>query len=156
MGIYLNFSHQDKYDDVIIGMKSTAIKFGDQTDLCLSCFATTMLSSLAYCGYQTGQTWPYYLSLGAYHQLNKQEDGGRSVSNYVARILYSTIVNTFVINTVATDVATSVFSLRVITAHRDFGHTQYQFHRRCWSPPCPPADNVGCEQQGGLRQKVHQ
>ena len=64
MGIYLNFSHQDKYDDVIIGMKSTAIKFGDQTDLCLSCFATTMLSSLAYCGYQTGQTWPYYLSLG--------------------------------------------------------------------------------------------
>ena len=76
MGIYLNFSHQDKYDDVIIGMKSTAIKFGDQTDLCLSCFATTMLSSLAYCGYQTGQTWPYYLSLGAYHQLSKQEDGG--------------------------------------------------------------------------------
>ena len=64
MGIYLNFSHQDKYDDVIIGMKSTAIKFGDQTDLCLSCFATTMLTSLAYCGYQTGQTWPYYLSLG--------------------------------------------------------------------------------------------
>ena len=61
----LNFPHhQDKYDDVIIGMKSTAIKFGDQTDLCLSCFATTMLSSLVYCGYQTGQTWPYYLSLG--------------------------------------------------------------------------------------------
>ena len=57
-------SAQDKYDDVIIGMKSTAIKFGDQTDLCLSCFATTMLTSLAYCGYQTGQTWPYYLSLG--------------------------------------------------------------------------------------------
>ena len=47
-------------------MKSTAIKFGDQTDLCLSCFATTMLSSLAYCGYQTGQTWPYYLSLGRF------------------------------------------------------------------------------------------
>ena len=63
------FSHQDKYDDVIIGMKSTAIKFGDQTDLCLSCFATTMLSSLAYCGYQTGQTWPYYLSLGVYQSI---------------------------------------------------------------------------------------
>ena len=47
-------------------MKSTAIKFGDQTDLCLSCFATTMLTSLAYCGYQTGQTWPYYLSLGRF------------------------------------------------------------------------------------------
>jgi len=57
------YAHQDKYDDVIIGMKSTAIKFGDQTGYCLSCFATTMLASLAYCGLATQQTWPYYLSL---------------------------------------------------------------------------------------------
>ena len=56
-------SRQDKYDDVIIGMKSTAIKFGDQTPVCLSCFATAMLSCLGYCGLQTGQTWPYYASL---------------------------------------------------------------------------------------------
>jgi len=57
------FSVQDKYDDVILGVKSTAIKFGDQTPVCLSCFATTMLSCLAYCGWTTGQTWPYYGAL---------------------------------------------------------------------------------------------
>merc|ERR1711973_364095 len=86
------YAHQDKYDDVIIGMKSTAIKFGDQTDLCLSCFATTMLTSLAYCGYQTGQTWPYYLSLGGVgahlsHQLmtldvnNREDCAKKFISN---------------------------------------------------------------------------
>jgi len=57
------YAHQDKYDDVILGVKSTAIKFGDQTPVCLSCFATTMLSCLAYCGWTTGQTWPYYGAL---------------------------------------------------------------------------------------------
>jgi len=57
------YAHQDKYDDVILGVKSTAIKFGEQTPVCLSCFATAMLSCLTYCGLQTGQTWPYYTSL---------------------------------------------------------------------------------------------
>ena len=57
------YNIQDKYDDVILGVKSTAIKFGEQTPVCLSCFATAMLSCLAYCGLQTGQTWPYYASL---------------------------------------------------------------------------------------------
>merc|ERR1719233_674127 len=58
------YAHQeDKYDDVIIGMKSTAIKFGDQTPVCLSCFATTMITCLTYCGWSTGQTWPYYGAL---------------------------------------------------------------------------------------------
>jgi len=57
------YAHQDKYDDVILGVKSTAIKFGEQTPVCLSCFATAMLSCLAYCGLQTGQTWPFYASL---------------------------------------------------------------------------------------------
>ena len=54
---------QDKYDDVILGVKSTAIKFGEQTPVCLSCFATAMLGCLTYCGLQTGQTWPFYASL---------------------------------------------------------------------------------------------
>jgi len=57
------YAHQDKYDDVIVGMKSTAIKFGEQTPVCLSCFATTMLASLCYCGWATNQTFPYYMSL---------------------------------------------------------------------------------------------
>ena len=57
------YAHQDKYDDVIVGVKSTALKFGEQTPVCLSCFATTMVSCLAYCGWTTGQTWPFYTAL---------------------------------------------------------------------------------------------
>jgi len=57
------YAHQDKYDDVILGVKSTAIKFGDQTPVCLSCFASLMTGCLAYCGWTTGQTLPYYLAL---------------------------------------------------------------------------------------------
>jgi len=54
------YAHQDKYDDIIIGMKSTAIKFGERTPVCLSCFATTMGLSLIYAGLSCHQTWPYY------------------------------------------------------------------------------------------------
>lgn len=57
------YAHQDKYDDIIVGVHSTAIKFGDQTPVCLSCFATTMGANLTYVGYISGQTWPYYASL---------------------------------------------------------------------------------------------
>ncbi len=48
-----------------MGVKSTAIKFGDRTPICLSCFATTMTLCLAYSGWLSGQTWPYYASIGA-------------------------------------------------------------------------------------------
>ena len=41
-------------------MKSTAIKFGERTPVCLSCFATTMGLSLIYAGLSCHQTWPYY------------------------------------------------------------------------------------------------
>lgn len=57
------YAHQDKYDDAILGVKSTAIKFGENTGVCLYCFAITMVGSLGYCGWTTDQSWPYYLSL---------------------------------------------------------------------------------------------
>lgn len=86
------YAHQDKYDDVIIGMKSTAIKFGEQTPVCLSCFATTMISCLTYCGWATGQTWPYYgalLGVGGHlaHQIrtldinNREDCAKKFISN---------------------------------------------------------------------------
>jgi len=59
------YAHQDKYDDVIIGMRSTAIKFGSQTPVCLGCFATMMVSSLAYTGYLCHLAAPYYASVAA-------------------------------------------------------------------------------------------
>jgi 4-hydroxybenzoate polyprenyltransferase len=55
---------QDKYDDIVVGVKSTAIKFGEQTPICLSCFATAMTLCLAYSGWLCHQTWPYYAALG--------------------------------------------------------------------------------------------
>ena len=83
---------QDKYDDVIIGVKSTAIKFGEQTPICLSCFASTMGMCLLYAGWLNNQTWPFYASVGAVlahisHQIytldiNDREDCARKfVSN---------------------------------------------------------------------------
>ena len=46
-------------------MRSTAIKFGEQTPICLSCFATMMGMSLVYSGMLCQQSWPYYTSVAA-------------------------------------------------------------------------------------------
>lgn len=59
------YAHQDKNDDYMLGLKSTAIKFGDKTHRYLHLFSILMTMSLVQVGYQTEQTWPYYLSLAA-------------------------------------------------------------------------------------------
>ena len=55
---------KDKVDDVLIGVKSTALLFGDQTKPWLTGFSAVMLSNLAVVGINSGQTWPYYAGLG--------------------------------------------------------------------------------------------
>ncbi|XP_033745312.1 4-hydroxybenzoate polyprenyltransferase, mitochondrial-like isoform X2 [Pecten maximus] len=57
------YSHQDKYDDMLIGVKSTALKFGDQTKYWLSGFAAVMVSGLTTTGVMCDQTWPYYAAV---------------------------------------------------------------------------------------------
>lgn len=57
------YAHQDKFDDIILGLKSTAIKFGDKTQWWLSGFAATMVTSLLTAGYTCDQTWPFYTSV---------------------------------------------------------------------------------------------
>ncbi|XP_045118574.1 4-hydroxybenzoate polyprenyltransferase, mitochondrial-like isoform X2 [Portunus trituberculatus] len=57
------YAHQDKYDDVIIGIKSTALKLGEATPRWLAMFGTTMISGLLAVGHNAGQTWPYYLTV---------------------------------------------------------------------------------------------
>lgn len=57
------YAHQDKIDDVAAGIKSTALRFGDNTKIWLSGFSTVMLSSLVAAGISCDQTWPYYTSL---------------------------------------------------------------------------------------------
>ncbi|XP_052066102.1 4-hydroxybenzoate polyprenyltransferase, mitochondrial-like isoform X2 [Mytilus californianus] len=63
------YSHQDKYDDMLIGVKSTALKFGDKTKHWLSGFATIMIGGLTLTGVALDQTWPYYtgVSITAAH-----------------------------------------------------------------------------------------
>ncbi|XP_060562122.1 4-hydroxybenzoate polyprenyltransferase, mitochondrial-like isoform X2 [Ruditapes philippinarum] len=57
------YSHQDKYDDMLIGVKSTALKFGDQTKIWLTGFSSMMIGCLTLTGHMCGQTWPYYTAV---------------------------------------------------------------------------------------------
>ncbi|CAH1777530.1 unnamed protein product [Owenia fusiformis] len=57
------YAHQDKVDDIMIGVKSTALKFGDNTRYWLTGFGSTMIGGLALSGFMCDQTWPYYLGL---------------------------------------------------------------------------------------------
>uniref|UniRef100_A0A2M4AQ23 4-hydroxybenzoate polyprenyltransferase, mitochondrial n=1 Tax=Anopheles triannulatus TaxID=58253 RepID=A0A2M4AQ23_9DIPT len=58
------YAHQDKVDDLLIGIKSTALRFGDNTKLWLSGFTGAMLVNLVAAGAACDQTWPYYTSVG--------------------------------------------------------------------------------------------
>lgn len=57
------YAHQDKKDDELIGVKSTALKLGELNKPFLFTMNVLMLSGLAEAGYHTGQIWPFYLSL---------------------------------------------------------------------------------------------
>ncbi|KAL1132810.1 hypothetical protein AAG570_010762 [Ranatra chinensis] len=59
------YAHQDRADDVLLGIKSTAIKFGDDTKKWLCLFATGMVGGLITCGINSGQTWPFFASVSA-------------------------------------------------------------------------------------------
>ena len=92
--LYCSSLLQDKSDDVLIGVKSTALLFGDQTKPWLTGFSALMLSSLVLVGVNSGQTWPYYAGLGcvAAHlawQVNN--------SDYLSQIKYC-IVTCLVLN----------------------------------------------------------
>lgn len=54
------YAHQDKKDDALVGIKSTALKFGSHTKPILSVFAAGMMSNLVAAGLLTSQTFPYY------------------------------------------------------------------------------------------------
>lgn len=59
------YAHQDKVDDAVIGMKSTALKFGSRTKRYLCLFSTSMVGNLVVCGLVSGQCWPYYAAVVA-------------------------------------------------------------------------------------------
>ncbi|CAA7037430.1 unnamed protein product [Microthlaspi erraticum] len=59
------YAHQDKDDDVKVGVKSTALRFGENTKLWLTGFGTASMGFLALSGLSADLGWQYYASLAA-------------------------------------------------------------------------------------------
>eukprot|EP00850_Spirogloea_muscicola_P003529 SM000014S00317 [mRNA] locus=s14:636460:639298:- [translate_table: standard] len=59
------YAHQDKDDDVKVGVKSTALRFGDATPSWLAAFSCSTLLGLGLAGHAAGLGWPYYAALAA-------------------------------------------------------------------------------------------
>ena len=57
------YAHQDKTDDLAIGVKSTALRFGDQTKPWVSGFYVVFMIGLVAAGLTAGLAWPFYLIL---------------------------------------------------------------------------------------------
>lgn len=98
------YAHQDKTDDMIVGVKSAAILLGDRTKPWLSVFAAGMTGGLAFTGYLCHMPWPYYLVVGGAaariaHQLytvdlnNPDECGGAFRAQfYLGALVFAGIV----------------------------------------------------------------
>ncbi|XP_076901151.1 4-hydroxybenzoate polyprenyltransferase, mitochondrial-like [Bidens hawaiensis] len=56
---------QDKEDDKIVGVKSTALRFGDSTKIWVSGFGIACISGLALSGFNANLGLPYYVFLAA-------------------------------------------------------------------------------------------
>ncbi|HEX9703388.1 MAG TPA: UbiA family prenyltransferase, partial [Rhodospirillales bacterium] len=63
------YAHQDKDDDALVGIKSTALLFGTATRPWLIGFYGTALVLLLAAGYLAGLGWPFYalMAAGAVH-----------------------------------------------------------------------------------------
>uniref|UniRef100_A0A673M323 4-hydroxybenzoate polyprenyltransferase, mitochondrial-like n=1 Tax=Sinocyclocheilus rhinocerous TaxID=307959 RepID=A0A673M323_9TELE len=59
------YAHQDKDDDLKVGVKSTALRFQENTKLWPSGFTGVMLSGLVLAGANADQTLPYYCAVCA-------------------------------------------------------------------------------------------
>ncbi len=57
------YAHQDKDDDALLGLKSTALKFGDKTRSWLAGFFALTIAGLAASGYLAGQGAPFFVGL---------------------------------------------------------------------------------------------
>ena len=54
------YAHQDKEDDVLIGLKSTALRLGESTRPWLFGFYVGTALLMAFAGYLAGLAWPFY------------------------------------------------------------------------------------------------
>jgi 4-hydroxybenzoate polyprenyltransferase len=58
------YAHQDKQDDALIGVKSTALRLGAASRPWLAVFYGLAAVLLALCGVLAGLAWPFYVALG--------------------------------------------------------------------------------------------
>ncbi|GJE84479.1 4-hydroxybenzoate polyprenyl transferase [Phanerochaete sordida] len=58
------YAHQDKADDVRVGVRSTALLFGAHTRAALSAFSAGAVSLVALAGYVNAQGLPFYAGVG--------------------------------------------------------------------------------------------
>ncbi|XP_075523588.1 4-hydroxybenzoate polyprenyltransferase, mitochondrial isoform X2 [Primulina tabacum] len=59
------YAHQDKEDDLRVGVKSTALRFGDSSKKWITGFGIACITSLALSGYNANLAWPYFSFLMA-------------------------------------------------------------------------------------------
>ncbi|KAK5584269.1 hypothetical protein RB653_005877 [Dictyostelium firmibasis] len=59
------YAHQDKKDDVMVGVKSTALKFAENSRLILSVFSGLVISGMLLTGVAANMPWFYYLGTAA-------------------------------------------------------------------------------------------
>ncbi len=57
------YAHQDRDDDAILGLKSTALRFGAKTKPWLTLFFTATVLLLAAAGGSVGAGWPFFIGL---------------------------------------------------------------------------------------------
>ncbi len=57
------YAHQDKEDDALLGLKSTALKFGARTKPWLTLFYGLTILLLGLAGFGAGAGWPFYVGL---------------------------------------------------------------------------------------------
>ncbi|KAJ4822819.1 Palmitoyl-protein thioesterase 1 [Turnera subulata] len=57
------YAHQDKEDDLKVGVKSTALRFGDSTKKWISGFGMACIGNLALSGFNANLGWPFYAFL---------------------------------------------------------------------------------------------
>ncbi|HEY7610242.1 MAG TPA: 4-hydroxybenzoate octaprenyltransferase [Alphaproteobacteria bacterium] len=57
------YAHQDKEDDILVGVKSTALKLGGNTRPWLAGFYTAAVALFAAAGVADGLGWPFYAAL---------------------------------------------------------------------------------------------
>ncbi len=57
------YAHQDKQDDLLIGVKSTALRLGEATRPWLAVFYAVTMIGLAASGYFAGLAWPFFALL---------------------------------------------------------------------------------------------